>query len=85
MGSRVIETFRPAFCGVNSSIRGSTNTLGGFLALTTGTVTITDVEGNNLLAAVPVTAGIFTPMPFHFDTPGKVFTTASGASGYFAL
>lgn len=86
MGSRVTETFRPQFIGANATVGNlKAGKMGGFLAVTSGTLSAVDVDGNTVLSGIPVTAGVYTPMPFFFETPIFSFTTASGASGYLAI
>jgi hypothetical protein len=84
--SFVRERFNPKPMAVNASeqIRGIY--LGGFLAKTTGTITIvgknstgeTDVT---YVDAVPVTAGVYTPIPITLPTPEFTVTLLGGASG----
>lgn len=80
----VKETYRATAVGVNSTTRFTAEAVGGFLALTTGTLSISDNAGNAIVAAVPVTAGLYTPMPFFVSYNGGSITTAGGASGYLA-
>lgn len=88
--SYVRERFHPVLMAANTScqIRGAH--LGGFLAKTSGTITVTskDASGVNtvtLVDAVPVTAGIYTPIPIIFpatnDTINGTVTLGGGASG----
>jgi hypothetical protein len=61
--------------------------IGGFLAATSGTITITAKEPNGIntntyVNAVPVIAGVYLPIPLEFPTAaGGTVTLASGASG----
>jgi hypothetical protein len=57
--------------------------LGGFLALTSGTITVVDSTGATVINGVPVTAGIYTPTPFMLSGGGlnSVVTLGGGASG----
>lgn len=78
----VKERYRPIPVAVNSSVRVSTQSIGGFLATTAGTITITNDAGINLLTAHPVSAGVYLPLPIFLTTQtGGTFTTAGGASG----
>jgi len=82
----VRERFRPQPMGVNGAytIRGTN--VGGFLATVTGTLTLTDPDGTVLVNAVPVTAGVYTPLPFVFSTAqGAVVQLAGGAAGTLAI
>lgn len=61
--------------------------LGGFLCSTAGTVTVYDnaaATGNVMVANMPVTAGVYHPMPFSFTT-GCYFVLAGGATGTVAF
>ena len=86
----VREPFRPVAIGTNGSLVLSGGHLGAFLAKTSGTITITITVGSyngasvvTILDAVPVTAGIFTPIPAAFDSVqnGCTVTLAGGAAG----
>lgn len=60
--------------------RGSV--IAGFLAATTGTITVTDADGTDLVDTVPLTAGAFTRIPLVFrSSAGGTVTLAGGASG----
>jgi hypothetical protein len=86
----VREGFKPISIGTNGTLVFSPAYLGGFLAKTTGTITITIQVGGytsvstvTILDAIPVTAGIYTPIPAYF-TPvqnGCTVTLGSGAAG----
>jgi hypothetical protein len=82
--SNVREQFAAVPLGVNAtSDRGGAN-MGGFLAKTSGTITITSKDANAtvLVDAVPVTAGCYTPIPIQFQqSAGFIVTLAGGASG----
>jgi len=57
----------------------------GFLAKTAGTITVATVTPSvTIVDAVPVTAGVYTPMPFNLGK-GFVVTLAGGASGTLAV
>lgn len=79
--SYVKERFSPVVCPVNTATPFGGDSIGGFLAVTTGTLTIVNSAGVTIVAAVPVTAGVYTPMPFYIGTQGGTATTAGGASG----
>lgn len=80
--SAIQERYQPVSIGVNGTARIGTF-LGGFLALTTGTLTVT-ANGATLINAVPVTAGSYLPMPFITGDPASTVTLAGGASGVVA-
>lgn len=83
----VRERFNPHPMGVDSSftIRGSQ--MGGFLAKTAGTITVTSTttDGLNPLTLVdahPMLAGNYVPIPIMFPAnSGATVTLAGGASG----
>lgn len=78
----VRERFRPVPMAADTSTETPGTAIGGFLAKTSGTITMTDADGTVLVDAVPVTAGIFTPLPFIFKTSaGGEITLGGGASG----
>lgn len=80
--STVKELFIPAPMAVNASkVLGGGN-VGGFLAKTAGTLTITSQQGVVYIDAVPVAAGVYTPLPMIFPEPGGgTVQLAGGASG----
>jgi len=78
----VRERYRPQLIGVNGSYVIRAGQMGGFLAKATGTITVVDPNGTTLVDAVPVTAGVFTPIPAIFSTvEGATVTLASNAAG----
>lgn len=81
----VQERYHPQTMAVNSTFLFKGDQVAGFLAITTGTLTLTRVsDGLVIINAVPVTAGIYTPMPFFISTNGSggySITLAGGASG----
>ena len=82
----VRERFNPVLMGANATYQVQGPHIGGFLAKTSGTITITsrNALGNStvtLVDAVPVTAGIYTPIPLIFPATAGTVTLAGGASG----
>lgn len=82
----VRESFNGIPMGANTSftIRGSH--MGGFLAKTSGTISVVSkdslgITDLTLVDAVPVTAGIYTPIPLNFPAINGTVTLAGGASG----
>lgn len=59
--------------------------IAGFLAWTSGTLTLTSATGQTLIDEVPVTAGVYLPLPFSTGGPTAVVTLAGGASGTLAV
>jgi hypothetical protein len=78
------ERYNPRVIGVNTTVTLTTQALGGFLVKTSGTITVVDAKGTTVVDAVPVTAGIYVPLPFYLQGNGGTFTTAGGASGTLA-
>lgn len=83
----VRERFNPVPMAANATYNVPGHAIGGFLAATSGTITITAKEPNGIntntyVNAVPVIAGIYTPIPIEFpSTSGGTITLAGGASG----
>lgn len=76
----VNERYTPTVVGVDSQVAINSTSVGGFLALTSGTITITrNSSAGPFITALPVTAGTYTPIPFYIG--GGTITTADGASG----
>jgi len=81
--STVQEIYNPVVVGVNATVALPQHQLGGFLALTSGTITVLDQKGVSILTAFPVTAGVYLPIPLSLGKEGSQasITTAGGASG----
>lgn len=80
--STVKELFHPTPMGVNASAVVGGGNIGGFLAKTSGNISVTSQQGTVYIDAVPVTAGIYTPIPMIFPRPGGgTILLAGGASG----
>ncbi len=83
----ITERYRPYFIGVNGTQRlDGTDHIGGFLAHTAGTVTVTadpDIGSTpvTIINAFPVAAGVYYQMPFYLSKTGGTVTLAGGASG----
>lgn len=80
------ERYQPILVGLNGTVRIETNSVGGFLCKTAGTISISDfneITGATVLIvdAHPVTAGVYYPLPFYLGSAGGTFTCAGGASG----
>ena len=79
------ERYQPQPVGVNATVAISGESIGGFLCLTAGTVTLTSNQNGAVITALPVTAGVYVPLPFYLGVAGGTFTTAGGASGTLAV
>ena len=82
------ELYKPVLMAANSTYRPPYGTLGvaGFLCAVSGTISVTNERGALIVDAVPVTAGVYTPMPFNIDIGdlGSV-VLAGGARGTLAI
>lgn len=81
----VKERFNPHTIGVDSTIFLYGDTVGGFLCKTAGTLTITKADGTVVVSAHPVTAGVYTPVPFYIGPNGGTAATGGGASGVLGV
>jgi len=82
----VRERFRPQPMAIDSNFTIRGPNVGGFLATVSGTLTLTDPDGTVLVNAVPVTAGVYTPLPFVFSTAqGAIVQLGGGAAGTLAI
>lgn len=78
------ERYRPSVIGVNATIKipAGIQGIAGFLCITAGTVTVVNHKGVTIVNALPVTAGVYHPIPFFLDNgEAATVTTAGGASG----
>ena len=80
--TKVRETYRPVLMAADASEVIGGARLGGFLAATAGTLTVTDFDGTVHVNAHPVTEGQDVPLPLYFNSlQGGTVTLAGGASG----
>lgn len=76
------ELFHPTPMAANAAAIVGGGNIGGFLAVTGGTLTVTSQQGTVYINAVPVTAGMYTPLPMVFPRPGGgTIQLGGGASG----
>lgn len=75
------ERYNPVQCAVNTTTPVPYSSLGGFFAVTAGTVTIVDNLGNTIIPAFTVDISTYYPLPFLFSQNGGTITTSGGASG----
>lgn len=82
------EMYTPIVVGANSTTNIAYGTLGiaGFLCAVSGTISVTNERGALIVDALPVTAGVYHPMPFKLEQ-GELGTvvTAGGARGTLAV
>ncbi len=90
MAHVVRESGRAIPMTANSTVVLGGNHLYGFLAKVSGTITVTLKNGNTgtivsevVVDAVPVTAGVYTPIPITFPSSpeGCTVTLGGGATG----
>jgi hypothetical protein len=74
------ERYQPQLIDVDGTYVGTYDSIGGFLCKTGGLLTVTRADSVVIVDEMPVTAGIWYPLPF-FVGKGATITLASGASG----
>lgn len=81
------EQYKPVILAANASVISNSMGVGGFLCITSGTLTISKntQAGTIIVNAMPVTAGTWVPMPLFVGTDGMVITAAGGASGVLGV
>ena len=89
MGAGLVRLMHTPFAvGVNTTVSITGDNIGGFLCVTSGTITVvgTTDQGANVtwINAMPVTAGTWYFMPFYIGPRNGSVTTAGGASGVLA-
>ncbi len=78
----VRERFRAQPMGANASYKVGGASIGGFICVTSGTLTVTDADATVLVNGVAVTAGLMIAIPIFFNTSaGGTVTLAGGAVG----
>lgn len=75
------ERYTPNPVAANGTVALTGTQVGGFLAITAGTITVTEASGVVELNAFPVAAGQYVPLVMLLNAPGATFTCAGGASG----
>lgn len=63
MSHMVKERYRPYPMGANTSLQLTGDQIGGFIAITSGTITVVNAAGETVVNACPVTAGVYLPLP----------------------
>lgn len=90
MAQMVQESYTPWPLAANGLVIGAAGgAIGGFLCTTTGTIRLNygiDGSGGIFLPTMPVTAGVFTPIPFSVPPGAYAYCTlAGGALGTFGI
>ncbi len=87
MSTHVISRYDPIPMATASSYtfaQGSPLSIGGFLCVTAGTITVTRADGLTVIAAFPLTAGTWVPIPFYLGA-GATIQLGAGCSGTLAV
>ncbi len=79
--TRVTAGLRPVPIAANGTLVVKGESIGGFLPSAGGTIAVDDPDGNAVIAATTVTAGVYIPLPCYFGKPGAEVTLASDAAG----
>lgn len=82
------ERYKPVVIGANTTYKlpDGVQAIAGFLCVTAGTITVVNQKGVAVVNGLPVTAGIYYPMPFYLENgSGGSVTTSGGASGTLAF
>lgn len=87
MSNKVIQRTKPVQVGVDATVAFDGMGTDGFIAVTSGTITVTTRNGLAIITNLPVTAGQAVPLPFSFpdSSQGGTITTAGGASGVLCV
>lgn len=77
------ERYRPTVMAANATVTTPSSGLGGFLCVTSGTITVTmnNTAATPMLTAFPVLAGVYYPLVMLGDINGNTVVLAGGASG----
>lgn len=76
----VQERYSPVVVAADSTTVIEQQSIGGFICTGDGTVSVLDYYGKYLVNALPVTAGIYYPIPIYLGEYGGSFVTV-GATG----
>lgn len=86
--SIVRERYTPHPIGANGTLVLTGDSLGGFLCISAGSITVVrnndDGSTTTIINALPVTAGVYVPLPFYLGKNNGTVTLAGGASGVLA-
>ena len=81
----VRERYTPVVMAANTTVPLYGSDVGAFLCVTAGTITVVNSKGVTIVAAFPVSAGVYYPFLFYLDGVGGSVTTAGGASGTLGI
>lgn len=81
--------YTPIQVGAGATVKFTSNSIGGFLCVTSGSITVTAVDDfGNSVTVVPVTAvtaGTWLPLPFYLGTQGGTIVSSGGAVGVLGV
>lgn len=87
--TQVRERYSPVPVAVNTAVTITSNSTGGFMCSTSGTITLVsaaaDGKVQTTLLVLAVTAGVYYPLPFYIGKEGGTFTTSGGAAGLLGV
>lgn len=73
--------YTPLLVGAGETLSITSDTIGGFLCVTAGTISISRKNEDNtttaLVTALPVSAGVWVDIPFYLGTWGGTITSAT--------
>lgn len=77
------ERYTPIKIAANGTATLTGDQIAGFLCTVSGTLNATDFNGTNFISALPVTAGVYYPLPFYLGGYGGLATVvlSGGAAG----
>lgn len=78
----VKEQYSPQPISANGTyvIPSGVRSLGGFLCTVTGSLTVTNNTGTVIVSSLPVTAGVYYPLPFFLGEGGSGSVVLSGGA-----
>lgn len=76
----VRERYLATPVGANGTAVLNGEGLGGFLCTVSGTINVTNADGVPIVVNLPVTAGIYYPLPFQFGGAGSGSLVCSGGA-----
>jgi len=88
--ANVRERYTPVPVAANATVAITSSSIGGFLCVTSGTITIVanpqdGKVATTIVSAFPVTSGFYYPFPFYLSSNGGSVTLAGGASGTLGI
>lgn len=83
---RIGESYSPVIMSATGYVSDRRCQIAGFACSATGTLVLRDggASGTVVLASMPVTAGVWHPLPFRFHSDCHA-TLGSGATGTFGI